>query len=349
MERRKLGTKCLVALCSLIFVAGVFSITPQAISADKKIVWNVSLWGGPRTSTSQVHAWAEKMEQNTNGRWKIKLHYGAVLAPPKEQLDGLKAGLFQGCCIFTQLHPGKLPLHTVSDLPFISPDKFINSTQLLMELWKHPALKTELLKWNAVPLLPHANPPYVIMSNKPIRKVADFNGLRIRVGGEFGSLLKQFGAVPAIVPAPSIYESLQRGVVDAVASVWTAGIADYKQHEVTKYAIPSLSLGTNFFYFLANKDAWDALPQEFRDYSMDFYYKAPMLWAYQYKKKDQKNIPMFKKTLEFIEFPASEKEKLLAKAKEVYRRWAEDKERKGLPGNEVLQYYLKKRKGLVDY
>lgn len=349
MEKRKFGTSGLVVLFSLIVVAGVFTITPQAISADKKIVWNFSLWGGPRTATSQVHTWAEEMEKKTEGRWKIKLHYGAVLAPPKEQLEGLKAGLFQACCIFTQLHPGKLPLHTVPDLPFISPEKFIDSTQLLIELWKHPALRKELLKWNAVPLLPHANPPYVIISNKPVRTVADLNGLRIRVGGEFGSLLKQFGAVPSIVPAPAIYESLQRGVVDAVASVWTAGMGDYKMHEVTKYAIPSLSLGTNFFYFIANKDAWDALPEEFKDYSLEFYHNAPYLWAREYKKKDAKYLPMFKKRLEFIDFPASEKAKLIAKAEEVYQRWAEDKEKKGLPGREVLSYYLKKRKGLVDY
>ena len=174
MEKAFWGRKFLVAGCILAMVAGLlFTLIPQVMAADKPIKWNLSVWGGKRAWTRPVHTWAADMEKKTNGRWKIKIHYGSVLSPAKEQLDGLKAGMFEAgaiCCAYT---PGKNPLHTVAELPFIAPSNNKHIFQLTAELWKHPALKKELLKWNSVPLLPGGLCQYHLMGNKAIRKVED--------------------------------------------------------------------------------------------------------------------------------------------------------------------------------
>ena len=137
-----------------VAVAFIFTSSPQVFSADKPIEWNVSLWGGKRAWTAPLHEWAADMEKKTGGKWKIKLHYGGVLAPPKENFDGLKAGMFEAAGICAAYTPGKNPLHTVGELPFIAPNETIDIIRVMIEVWKLPALKKELLKWNAVPLLP---------------------------------------------------------------------------------------------------------------------------------------------------------------------------------------------------
>ncbi len=348
MGKRMIGKGFVVVLCSLIITVGfLFTLPPKAISAGKTITWNFSLWGGKRAWTKPLHEWVAAMDQKTNGRWKIKLHYGGVLAPPKEQVDGIRAGMFEAACSCAAYTPGKLPLHTVAGLPFIAPNENVDMFQLAIELWKHPAIKKELLKWNAVPLLAGGLPQYHLMGNKPIRKVEDLKGARIRIGGEIAKLLKEFGAVPTLVPAPESYEALSRGTIDLLGFPWSYAFGAYKSYEVSKYVTIPMSLGVMNCNFIANKDAWDALPGDFKKYHKEFFDKSPKMWAAEYKKADDKWIPIFKKKLEFINFPKSERDKLVAKAEEFYERWVKDKEKKGLPGRDVLNYFLIKRRELT--
>lgn len=337
-------------LCSLCFIFGSLAIfPPEAVSAEKVYEWNLSLWGGKRAWTIPVEEWAADMAKKTNGRWKIKVHYGEVLAPPKENWDGLRAGMFECAAICVAYTPGKSPLHTVAELPFIAPNENVNIGRMVIELWKHPAFKKELLKWNAVGLLPSGLTQYHIMGNKPVRTLKDLRGLRIRMGGEIGKVLEEFGAVPTLVPAPEVYEALQRGTIDAVGFPWTYSYGAYKTYEVSKYVSLPISLGTMNCYYLANKDAWEALPEEFKNYHREWYNKSAEIWAAEFKKADDKWIPIFKEKLEFIDFPKSERDKLVAKAEKYYEKWVQDREKEGLPGREVLNYYLEKRKAITGY
>lgn len=347
VKASKKHTYVTLLLSLTIIAALLFSLAPQA-TAGKVHEWNFSLWGGKRAWSAPLHEWAADIEKFTNGGWKIKLHYGGVLSPPKENWDGIRAGMFEAAGICCAYQPGKNPLHTVSELPFIAPTENRDIIQMMVELWKHPALKKELMKWNAVPLLPSALCQYHIMGNKPVRTVADLKGYRIRMGGEIAKVLKEFGAVPTLVPAPEVYEAVSRGTIDGAGFPYTYGYGAFKTYEVSKYLTIPMSLGTMSCIYVANKDAWDALPAEWKKYHMEkWYYKSPEIWHQEFKKADDKWIPIFKKHLEFIDFPNSEREKLVAKAKEVYEKWIKAREKEGLPGRDVLNYYLEKRKELI--
>ena len=80
---------------------------------------------------------------------------------------------------------------------------------------------------------------------------------------------------------------------------------------------------------------------------MEWYKQAPEVWDREYVAADKKWIPIFKKKLEVVEFPASERAKLVAKAQEIYDAWVAKREKEGLPGREILEYYIKKRKELT--
>jgi TRAP-type C4-dicarboxylate transport system substrate-binding protein len=347
MGKELFKKRYVVVLCSLIIMVGFLFTLPPKVAVGKTITWNLSVWGGKRAWTRPLHQWAAAMEEKTNGGWKIKIHYGAVLAPPKEALDGIRAGMFEACGICCAYTPGKVPLHTVAELPFIAPDENIHIFKMTEALWRHPALKKELLKWNAVPLLASGLCQYHLMGNKPVRTAEDLKGARIRMGGEIGKVLRVMGAVPTLVPAPEVYESLSRGTIDLVGFPWTYAYGSYKCYEVSKYATFPISLGTMNCPYIANKDAWNALPEEFKKYHMEWYDKAPEVWAAEYKEADDKWLPIFKEKLEFIDFPVSERNKIVAKAEEFYEKWVKAREKQGLPGRDILNYYLKKRKELT--
>ena len=334
----------------LVFSIGLLAGgTPDPAAASDQITWNISLWGGERDWTRPLHRWAEDMKNKTNGQWIIKLHYGAVLSPSKENIDGIKAGLFEGCQICGSYAPGKTPLNRVFELPFILPQEPEQISRMMAALWEHPAVLKELARWNAVPLFPAAITQYGLMGNKRIVKAEDFDGIRIRIPGEMARVLTQFGAVPVMLPVADLYEAMDRGTVDMGTLPWPFSFGAFKIHEVSKYVTTNFSPGSNSCAFLANKDAWEALPEEFKALHREWYRKAPKVWGDEYKKGVKKWLPIYKKNLEFVRMPDEERAKLLSKAEGVHKEWIKAMEKRGLPGQEVYDYFLAKRKEICGY
>jgi TRAP-type C4-dicarboxylate transport system substrate-binding protein len=350
MNRERIGKRFWSAVICFIFVMGIFvTCVPQAMSASDKITWNVALWGGERDWTRPLHKYVKDMEKLTNGRWQIKLHYGSVLSPSKEHLDGLKAGLFEACQFCASYAPGKTPLQTVFELPFILPQDPQQMCQMMAALWELPVLKKELAKWNAVPFLPASITQYGLMGNKKIAKVADFKGVRIRISGEMARVVEMFGAAPTMIPVSDLYEAMERGTLDMATLPWAFSFGAFKINEVSKFVTTNFNPGSQSCAYLANKRAWDALPKEFQKYHMEWYKKAPKVWGDEYKKGDKRWIPIYKKTMEFVRLPDSERNKLVSKAEGVWKKWVERMEKKGLPGQKVLDYFLAKRKEIAGY
>lgn len=340
----------LTILLALTLMIGFLCGFPlQAISKEKVVKWNLNVWGGPRAYTAPIEKWAKDMAKYTNGKWQIKIQYGGVLSPPKETLDGIKAGMYEATMFAAAYHPAKVPLHRIMELPFISPGE--NSEILLMQyaMHEHPAFKKELLRWGAVPLIPAAIPTYHLMGNKAIRSVEDFKGVRVRIGGDIAKVLRKFGAVPTMVPAPQTYEALSRGTVDLVGLAYTFAYGSFKIHEVSKYMNIPMTLGVVCGPVVASKTAYDALPKEFKKIHRVWYDQSPYVYAAEYAKVDRKWESIFKKKLQYIQFPASERAKLVARAQPVYDAWVAEMEKKRLPGKEVMEYYLKKRKEISGY
>ena len=346
MKYHHLSGKLTVTFFLTVFV---ICFASSALAESNVIKWNFSLFGGVRDITRPLHKWADDMNKATNGKWQIKLHYGSVLSPAKENLDGLKAGLFEAMQICAAYIPGKLPLHTVHELPFFLPKDPEQINKMMWALWQHPALLKELKKWNAVPLKPAALPQYGLMTNKPVRNVKDLNGLRIRIAGEMARVVSKFGAVPAMMPGPNIYEAMERGTIDAVTLPWAFAFGAFKINEVSKYAIINFAPGSMCCPFFANKTAWDSLPQEFKKIHLQWIKDAPKIWANEYKKGDKKWIAIYKKQMEFIDFPEEEQAKLASKADFAYKDWVKRMEKRNLPGKEVFNYYKAKRKEIAGY
>ena len=334
----------------LIFVAGlILTFVPQAVSAPKVITWNVALWGGERDWTRPLHRWVEDIKKRTNGGWQINLHYGAVLSPSKEHLDGLKGGLFEACQFCASYAPGKTPLQTVFELPFILPKDQQQISEMMAALWEHPALLKELGRWNAVPLFPAAITQYGLMGNKRIAKVEDFKGIRIRISGEMARVVAMFGAAPTMIPVSDLYEAMDRGTLDMATLPWAFSFGAFKINEVSKYCTTNFAPGSQSCAFIANKKAWNALPEEYKKLHMEWYKKAPKIWGDEYKKGDKRWIPIYKKKLEFIELPDEERAKLVAKARGIWDEWIKRMKKRGLPGKEVLNYFMAKRKEIAGY
>lgn len=106
-----------------------------------------------------------------------------------------------------------------------------------------------------------------VRSSKPITSLADMQQMKIRIGSVIpAKALSSLGVGVASVPGGEIYESMQRGVIDACEFSTPYADDSLKLQEVAKYWCEPCwfqSAGVNGV--MINKDAWDELPAEYQE------------------------------------------------------------------------------------
>src|SRR5271166_4121740 len=101
-------------------------------------------------------------------------------------------------------------------------------------------------------------------SNRPIETPADLRGLKIRVPPSplWTSMFKAFEAAPTSINFNEVYSSLQTKVVEGQENP-LAIIATAKLYEVQKFCSLTNHMWDGF-WFLANRRAWERLPEDVR-------------------------------------------------------------------------------------
>jgi tripartite ATP-independent transporter DctP family solute receptor len=105
----------------------------------------------------------------------------------------------------------------------------------------------------------------ITTSNRPITKVEDLGGLKIRVPGAaaYTNTFKALGAAPVTMQYPEVYSALQTKVVDGQENP-LALISTSKFYEVQKFCSLSNHIWDGF-WVLINQRAWGRLPSELQE------------------------------------------------------------------------------------
>jgi TRAP-type C4-dicarboxylate transport system substrate-binding protein len=104
---------------------------------------------------------------------------------------------------------------------------------------------------------------FISTSNKPVRAMEDFKGLKIRAASRQSSkLLARLGATPVGMPIPSVADAMTKGTVDGFLTAWEI-IPAFKLQEVSKFhtevEASRPSLFTAGFVFAMNQAKYDSL------------------------------------------------------------------------------------------
>jgi TRAP-type mannitol/chloroaromatic compound transport system substrate-binding protein len=103
------------------------------------------------------------------------------------------------------------------------------------------------------------------MSTKPIKSLADFQGLKIRSFGIAAEIWKMNGAGIVRLPGEELYTGISTGVIDGVNWGSPYGMMATRLHEVAKYYCgPSLIQYDTEDMFI-NMDAWKSLPKDLQE------------------------------------------------------------------------------------
>jgi TRAP-type mannitol/chloroaromatic compound transport system substrate-binding protein len=99
--------------------------------------------------------------------------------------------------------------------------------------------------------------------NKEINSVADLSGLKMRIPGLGGEVLKRAGGTPVNLPGGELFTSLQSGAIDATEWVGPYNDLAFGLYKAAKYYYyPGWHEPGTTLEALVNKEAFDTLPAD---------------------------------------------------------------------------------------
>lgn len=165
-------------------------------------------------------------------------------------------------------------------------------------------------------------PEAFLSSTKPINSNVDLAKLRIRTagGGIDGIAFAKMGASIVSIPGPELYESVQRGVIDAFQYGSPALDIEIATYEVIKYMYLSpVRQPTDFLYYVVNPKSWAALPDDLKALVQDAFLLEGLTYYMTTTTDDAIAIEKYKGYGVVVEPMAVEVEQLLIEvADEVY-------------------------------
>ena len=104
-----------------------------------------------------------------------------------------------------------------------------------------------------------------LVSKKPIRKLEDFKGVKIRAPQGLGQdIFQKLGAAPVNLPGSEVYTALERGVIDASDWGTLSMNQDLGYHKLAPYPLYPGYHSMPLADFAVNMNTWNALPDDLK-------------------------------------------------------------------------------------
>lgn len=178
--------------------------------------------------------WKELVESRSGGTIEMQIFHSASLGSERTINEGVLAGSINAG-IGAGAWAGFVPSYNVVSLPFLIRDLKHMYAVADGDPGRQIARDAEAKGFKVLAYF-SAGDQHFQTRNRPIRSLADFKGLKMRVI-ENKALIDAFramGAVPAPIPYPQIYTALQQGTVDGTANDLLS-VTTLKLYEVAKF------------------------------------------------------------------------------------------------------------------
>ena len=322
-----------------VLLTGLLLVSIPGNSAAQKVTLNfANFFPAPSPHSVMIEQWGKEIEKRTNGKVVVTYFHGGTLAPAAQIYDSTVKGIADigmSCFSYTR---GKFPLTEVIDLPLGLQDG-PTATRLINEYYAK--FKPKELDEVKVLYLHAHGPGLLHTTKKPITKLEDLKGMKIRATGLASKIVLAFGAAPVGTTMPETYDALRTGVADGAMAPFMA-LKDFRWGEVVSYSTENYgsSYSTGFFVVM-NKKKWNSLPADmkkiFEDVSKEWIVKTGVLWD----TTDKDGIDFItKRGVKILPLSKEEDAKWAAAVRPLLDDYVNTMKTKGLPGAEALKFCL---------
>lgn len=252
-----------------LFIIGVFIFSTTAgVAKEKVIKWKVQGFvpAGMLFHETLLHV-ADEVKKATGGRLVWEVYPAGALVPPFEGLKAVSDGVYEANFGYAGQWIGKIP---VSPLFCAIPGGF---NTLDMQMWLNHGGGKELYQemydrygFNVkVFLTAPITMENFMWAKKPLRRIEDFKGVKMRMMPLMGDILSKHGMAVVFMPGGEIMPNLHRGVIEAAEYSIPAFDKTLGIWEVCKYVmLPGIHQPASQQELLVSKKAYEALPDDLK-------------------------------------------------------------------------------------
>jgi TRAP-type mannitol/chloroaromatic compound transport system substrate-binding protein len=243
---------------------------PAVVTAQATFNWKMTSFYGPNaafysTGPGSAKDLISRIEAMSNGRIKIQFYGAGELIPAGEGFDAVSAGTVEMNYANAYFWTGKsFAAQYFTAVPFGLNFQGFNG-------WYYDGGGADLWRevydrFNLVPLLcGNTGVQMTGWFKKPIEKVDDFKGVKMRIPGLAGRVYQALGVDVRLLPAGEIFPALERGVIDAAEFVGPFLDRQLGLHRAAKYYYTTGWHETaTASELIINKAAWARLPADLK-------------------------------------------------------------------------------------
>ncbi|QCL96244.1 TRAP transporter substrate-binding protein [Agrobacterium tumefaciens] len=207
---------------------------------------------------------ADRIAKETDGQVNINIFPSSQLGADTDVLSQVRSGGVEFFTLSPLILSTLVPNASISGIGFAFPNYDSVWAAMDGDLGKY--VRGEIAKQNLVAMDTIWDNGFrqITSASKPIATPADLESFKIRVPVSplWTSMFKAFKSAPASINFAEVYTALQTGVVDGQENP-LAIISTAKLFEVQKFCSVTNHMWDGF-WFLANKRAWERLPDDLR-------------------------------------------------------------------------------------
>jgi len=304
-----------------------FDLTTQ-VMAKEVIVWKMATKMPPESPEGKAfQLFADKVKEKSEGRMRIDVYPSEQLGKTEAVIEMVRAGTVhvypEGIGYLERF----IPAYGTVNLPFVFENRahwkrFVQSPRV--KKWEERLRREYGIRLLGDPAAFVRGPYRVLVSKKPILSVEDVQGLKLRMypNDTVIAVWQKLGADCIMLAWTEIYESLQRGLVEACTSP-VALVDAMKFQEVAKYI-----LRTNEFpqgmAFMTNNKAFESLPSDLQQAVLEAHKEASEFSAKIMSEAAEESIERMieRDGVTFIRAPMAPWRK---KVRPLYEKWEEEK------------------------
>lgn len=249
----------IIALVALVAAMDAYAADQSPIEWKFQDTYGDASWPAKHLNKPFI----EWINEVTNGKLKVSWYPPGAMSSVGDAYDALSKGVFEMAALYPGFYTGIMPEGNVEQgLPWGWTDAKSQTVSLfqfgLFDLMKKAYEKHDIHLLAHYPM----GDVYSIGTTKPVTKLEDLKGLKIRAVGIYADYVKALGATPVSIPYGEMYMAMKMGVIDGFLAS-SGALVSNKLGEVTKnYLLPT----TNSIGFVVgvNKKAWDALPDDIK-------------------------------------------------------------------------------------
>jgi TRAP-type transport system periplasmic protein len=232
---------------------------------------------------------------------------------------------------------GRFPFSQVLDLPIGFPPGPA-PTKIANEVYN----KFKPKEFDDVKILWFHSMPdgFVSTKTRPVKKLEDIQGLKLRCYGSNAKFVGLIGAAPVAMPMPDVYDALAKGVVDGLLSSYEA-LQGFRTGEHVKCTTENVNTAFCATFVVAmNKKKFASLPLDVQtiidQMSQEYTEKYAQMWT---EINAAGKEWLTKNGVEIISLSPEEEARWYEKgAKPLVEEYIKDMKAKGLPGAEAVKF-----------